>query len=63
MHESNAGAERQADGRLIGWPRDALSCEFLAPARFGDELDVHVQVVACRLPSCGGYLRRVRKVG
>ena len=42
---ANAGAERQADGRLIGWPRVASSCEFLSPARFGDELDVHVQVV------------------
>lgn len=41
---ANPGAERQADGRLIGWPRVASSCEFLAPARFGDELDVHVQV-------------------
>jgi len=41
---ANAGAERQADGRLIGWPRVASSCEFLSPARFGDELDVHVQV-------------------
>jgi len=42
---ANAGAERQADGRLVGWPRVASSCEFLSPARFGDELDVHVQVV------------------
>ncbi|MBV8199962.1 MAG: acyl-CoA thioesterase [Acidobacteria bacterium] len=41
---ANAGADRQADGRLIGWPRVASSCEFLSPARFGDELDVHVQV-------------------
>jgi acyl-CoA thioester hydrolase len=41
---ANAGAERQADGRLIGWPRVASSCEFLSPARFGDELEVHVQV-------------------
>jgi acyl-CoA thioester hydrolase len=41
---ANAGAERQADGRLIGWPRVASSCEFLSPARFGDELDIHVRV-------------------
>jgi acyl-CoA thioester hydrolase len=39
------GAARQADGRLIGWPRVASSCEFLSPVRFGDELDIHVQVV------------------
>jgi acyl-CoA thioester hydrolase len=42
---ANAGAERQADGRLVGWPRVASSCEFLSPARFGEELDIHVQVV------------------
>jgi acyl-CoA thioester hydrolase len=39
------GAARQADGRLVGWPRVASSCEFLSPVRFGDELDIHVQVV------------------
>jgi acyl-CoA thioester hydrolase len=41
----DAGAVRQADGRLVGWPRVASSCEFLSPARFGDELDIHVQIV------------------
>lgn len=39
------GASRQADGRLVGWPRVASSCEFLSPVRFGDELEIHVQVV------------------
>src|SRR5260370_38815362 len=42
---ANPGAERQADGRLVGWPRVASACEFLSPARFGDELRIHVQVV------------------
>lgn len=42
---ASAGAERRADGRLVGWPRVASSCEFLSPARYGDELDIHVRVV------------------
>src|SRR5260370_7788207 len=42
---ANPGAERQADGRLVGWPRVASSGGFLSPARFGDDLDIHVQVV------------------
>lgn len=32
------------DGRLIGWPRLAARCEYLAPARHGDRLDIHVEV-------------------
>ncbi|HEV3459094.1 MAG TPA: thioesterase family protein [Thermoanaerobaculia bacterium] len=39
------GAARQGDGRLIGWPRVASSCDFLSPVRFGDVIDIHVQVV------------------
>jgi acyl-CoA thioester hydrolase len=32
-------------GRRIGWPRVAASCEYLAPCRFGDELDIRLRVV------------------
>ena len=32
------------DGDRIGWPRVAASCDYLAPARFGDVLDLHVKV-------------------
>ena len=32
------------EGR-IGWPRVAASCDYLAPARFGDVLDIAVKVV------------------
>jgi acyl-CoA thioester hydrolase len=39
------GAARQGDGRLIGWPRVASACDFLSPVRFGDVIDIHVQVV------------------
>jgi acyl-CoA thioester hydrolase len=41
----NPGAGRGADGRLVGWPRVAASCEFLSPVRFGDELDIHLRVL------------------
>lgn len=32
------------DGEPIGWPRVASSCEFHAPARFGDLLEIRVRV-------------------
>jgi YbgC/YbaW family acyl-CoA thioester hydrolase len=34
----------QHEGHAIGWPRVAASCEYKAPARFGDTLDIHVRV-------------------
>jgi acyl-CoA thioester hydrolase len=36
---------REEEGRRIGWPRVAASCEYLSPARFGDALDIHVTVI------------------
>ena len=36
---------REGDGRLLSWPRVAVSCEYLTPARFGDELEIHLQVL------------------
>jgi len=32
------------DGRAVGWPRVAASCEYRSPARFGDELEIAVRV-------------------
>jgi len=32
------------DGRRIGWPRVAATCEYKSPARFGDLLDISVRV-------------------
>lgn len=32
------------EGRLIGWPRLSATCEYLSPARFGDELAIRVEV-------------------
>ena len=34
----------EEDGRKIGWPRVAASCDYLSPARFGDVLDIHVRI-------------------
>jgi YbgC/YbaW family acyl-CoA thioester hydrolase len=32
------------EGRLVGWPRLAAACEYLSPARLGDELAIHLEV-------------------
>lgn len=32
------------DGRYIGWPRARAECNYRAPARFEDELDIHLIV-------------------
>ncbi len=51
-------------GRQIGWPRVAASCEYRSPARLDDELDIHLTVrrkgrkamtYGLRF-SCGGWL-------
>lgn len=31
-------------GRTIGWPRLEARCRYLSPARYGDELDIHLRV-------------------
>jgi YbgC/YbaW family acyl-CoA thioester hydrolase len=33
------------DGRAVGWPRVAATCEYRSPARFGDVLDLRVRLV------------------
>lgn len=51
-------------GRRIGWPRLAASCEYLSPARLGDELEILAEVerkgtksMTYRFTlSCGGRL-------
>ena len=32
-------------GREMTFPRVAVACEYLAPSRFGDELEVHLRVL------------------
>lgn len=36
---------RDAEGREISWPRVAVSCEYMSPARFGDVLEIRLHVV------------------
>jgi acyl-CoA thioester hydrolase len=36
---------QEEDGRELSWPRVSVACEYLSPARFGDELEIHLQVV------------------
>ena len=36
---------RDGEGRELGWPRVAVSCDYLSPARFGDELEIRVRVL------------------
>jgi 4-hydroxybenzoyl-CoA thioesterase/acyl-CoA thioester hydrolase len=39
-----ASAHGVVGGRTVAWPRVAASCEYLRPARFGDELEIEVTV-------------------
>jgi len=32
------------EGRAVGWPRVAASCEYKSPAHLGDVLDIHLTV-------------------
>ncbi len=32
------------EGRAGGWPKVAASCEYVASARYGDELEIHLRV-------------------
>lgn len=34
----------QHEGRSIGWPRLEARCQYLSPARYGDELEIHLVV-------------------
>ena len=34
----------QETTRVVSWPRVAVACEYFSPARFEDELDIHLTV-------------------
>ena len=38
------GSYQDDSGRAFAWPRATATCDYLAPARFGDELDIRVTV-------------------
>ena len=33
------------EGRPGGWPKVAVSCDYLSPLHYGDEVEIHLQVV------------------
>lgn len=33
-----------ADGQVVSWPRVAVNCEYLSPARFEDELELRFRI-------------------
>ena len=35
---------KREDGTVVSWPRVSVSCTFEAPARFEDEIDIHLEV-------------------
>ena len=41
----NPGTFVDGDGRHLGWPRVSSTCDYLSPARFGDELEIHLRVL------------------
>ncbi len=34
----------ERDGAVLGWPRVEVSCRYRRPARFGDELDLRLEI-------------------
>jgi acyl-CoA thioester hydrolase len=42
---ADPGSFQDAEGRRIAWPRVAATCEYLSPARFGDDLDIYLRVL------------------
>ncbi len=45
LHSLGATVHFEHQGRRIGWPRLEARCQYLSPARFGDELEIHLRVV------------------
>jgi acyl-CoA thioester hydrolase len=42
---ADPGSFRDSEGRRVAWPRVSATCEYLSPARFGDDLDIHLRVL------------------
>jgi len=34
----------EIDGRVIGWPRVSATCSYKKPAKYGDELDIEIDI-------------------
>lgn len=44
LRSIGADAWTARDGRVLGWPRLEATCRYLAPAFFGDELEIRLAV-------------------
>lgn len=44
LRSLGASVDMTIDGKKIGWPRLAASCEYSSPAKFEDILDIHLTV-------------------
>ena len=40
-----SGFTFEHEGRPGGWPKVAVSCDYLSPLRFGDEVAIHLRVL------------------
>ena len=47
----------QVDGRLIGWPRVRSRCDYHAPVRFNDIIEVHLFVKEIRIHALNFFFR------
>jgi len=44
LHSLGFEAFSSRDGTPVGWPRVEVSCQYLSPARYGDDLDIHLRI-------------------
>ena len=45
LNSLGASVHTEIDGKIVGWPRVKVSCEYKSPARYGDTLDIVVRVL------------------
>lgn len=63
LHSLGLCPFERIDGKSIGWPRAQSSCDFLKPARFGDELAIRVSIEEVRSRSLRCRYRTYLKTG
>jgi acyl-CoA thioester hydrolase len=44
LRELGVSVHFQHEGGTVGWPKVAVSCDYLSPARYGDELEIALRV-------------------
>ena len=44
LRSLGADAFGTSEGRIVGWPRVEVSCQYLSPAHYGDILDIHLRI-------------------